>query len=79
MADLCRGHVSQVVNETVVRPQPEGCCCERIGEAGCPARRRSERRIKAAGFPREKSLRAFDSLSQVIWSGSLVVSGDLAR
>lgn len=24
------------------------------------ARRRSERRIKAAGFPREKSLRAFD-------------------
>ncbi|MCZ9338399.1 ATP-binding protein, partial [Streptomyces sp. TRM76130] len=28
--------------------------------AECDDRRRSERRIKAAAFPREKSLRAFD-------------------
>ncbi|MEE4425582.1 ATP-binding protein, partial [Streptomyces bugieae] len=31
-----------------------------LAECDDRARRRSERRIKAAGFPREKSLRAFD-------------------
>ncbi|WP_175400121.1 ATP-binding protein, partial [Tsukamurella pseudospumae] len=31
-----------------------------ISECDDRARRRSERRIKAAGFPREKSLRTFD-------------------
>jgi len=32
----------------------------RLRQAFLRSRRRSERRIKAAGFPREKSLRAFD-------------------
>src|SRR5215471_21546605 len=31
-----------------------------LAECDDRARRRSERRIRAAGFPREKSLRAFD-------------------
>ncbi len=31
-----------------------------MAECGDRARRRSERRIKAAAFPRDKSLRAFD-------------------
>ena len=31
-----------------------------MAECDDRARRRSERQIKAAGFPREKSLRAFD-------------------
>jgi DNA replication protein DnaC len=31
-----------------------------MAECDDRARRRSERRVKAAGFPREKSLRAFD-------------------
>ncbi|MFG3585424.1 IS21-like element helper ATPase IstB [Streptomyces sp. NPDC047990] len=57
-----RGEFSEIADRTVKDQMTyRGFLAELLmTECDVRARRRSERRIKAAGFPREKSLRAFD-------------------